>query len=66
MALLHVLCWALIFVLRLGFPPGCSLATILKLLMPCEASTSHMQVPGIRRTFVGSNVTQTPRATKAA
>ena len=30
MALLRVLCWALIFVLRLRFPPGSSLVTILK------------------------------------
>ena len=29
MAALRVLCWALIFILRLRFPPGSSIATIL-------------------------------------
>ena len=29
MALLRVLCWALIFILRLRFPPGSSIASIL-------------------------------------
>ena len=31
MALLKVICWAIIFITRLRFPPGKSLATILKL-----------------------------------
>ena len=30
MALLRTLCWALIFILRLRFPPGSSLASIAK------------------------------------
>ena len=30
MALLKVICWAIIFITRLRFPPGKSLATILK------------------------------------
>ena len=29
MALLKVICWALIFIIRIRFPPGKSLATIL-------------------------------------
>jgi hypothetical protein len=29
MALLRVLCWALIFILRLRFPPGSSIASIM-------------------------------------
>ena len=29
MALLKVICWAIIFITRLRFPPGKSLATIL-------------------------------------
>ena len=33
MALLKALCWALIFIIRIRFPPGTSLATVLNL--PC-------------------------------
>ena len=29
MALLKALCWALIFIIRIRFPPGTSLATVL-------------------------------------
>ena len=29
MALLKALCWALIFILRIRFPPGTSIATVL-------------------------------------
>ena len=29
MALLKALCWALIFIIRIGFPPGTSLATVV-------------------------------------
>ena len=32
MALLKVICWALIFIIRIRFPPGKSLATILEYL----------------------------------
>ena len=32
MALLKVICWALIFIIRIRFPPGKSLATILNKL----------------------------------
>ena len=31
MALLKVICWALIFIIRIRFPPGKSLVTILNL-----------------------------------
>ena len=41
MALLKVICWAIIFITRLRFPPGKSLATILNkyiyLIKPLEA-----------------------------
>ena len=30
MALLKALCWALIFIIRIRFPPGTSLVTIFK------------------------------------
>ena len=32
MALLKALCWALIFIIRIRFPPGTSLATVLNSL----------------------------------
>ena len=33
MALLKALCWALIFIIRIRFPPGTSLATVLNILL---------------------------------
>ena len=36
MALLRVLCWALIFLLRLRFPPGSSIASILIYIINCN------------------------------
>ena len=43
MAALRVLCWALIFILRLRFPPGSSIATI-----PVKDVTSCQQVVKFR------------------
>ena len=36
MALLKALCWALIFIIRIRFPPGTSLATVLNNGTSCE------------------------------
>ena len=47
MALLKVICWALIFIIRIRFPPGKSLATILDLITKkiskCGAIISRIQ-----------------------
>ena len=32
MALLKALCWALIFIIRIRFPPGTSLATVFRVM----------------------------------
>ena len=44
MPLLHILCWALIFITRLRFPPGQSLANVLKRSCNNEALMSQAQV----------------------
>ena len=44
MALLRTLCWALIFILRLRFPPGSSLASML----PCGVKNFFDHTRGVR------------------
>ena len=42
MALLKALCWALIFIIRIRFPPGTSLATVLEVAQAnCQATTIY-------------------------
>ncbi len=48
MALLRTLCWALIFILRLRFPPGSSLASIFKIYLfnfATRAATPQHHMP---------------------
>ena len=42
MALLKALCWALIFIIRIRFPPGTSLATVMKPLSVFQISFSNL------------------------
>ena len=41
MALLKVICWALIFIIRIRFPPGKSLATILNMALRIISIFTH-------------------------
>ena len=45
MALLKALCWALIFIIRIRFPPGTSLATVLMSHMSKRDATSKFKRP---------------------
>ena len=49
MALLKALCWTLIFIIRIRFPPGTSLATVIK-----KQLFNHVarDVPGGKRILI--------------
>ena len=43
--------WALIFIFKLRFPPGVSIATILKKRGPAQTYTSEIQAKNARHEF---------------
>ena len=49
MALLKALCWALIFIIRIRFPPGTSLATVLNNDQESQTARIKVKVPKMLR-----------------
>ena len=57
MALLKALCWGLIFIIRIRFPPGTSLAMVDKTIECCEQLVSVDAVEHLLPVFSRKNAT---------